>query len=266
MSEQTQPDEKPPVAGENYPDWESSEAAAEAEVWSQLSPESRAQAMTSLQQRRPRVYALTKSVYDAHFSETSILDTQAQMLDQGAATAPGPCKVGELHSAGRFSPVTDPGGDLATVELKMAALMAANQKVTLPENKPAQLVTPADLNPQHPLEDMLPPLKKPAKRIPFGPAQGITHCTLHALTRFCERAGVTGTFGQKVVKLEQWMAQAKPAKLKEGVSVRKLLDHNFKSATYWMLGKPGRNAWVIVTDEGCLLTIYRNAALEVKPA
>lgn len=66
----------------------------------------------------------------------------------------------------------------------------------------------------------------PAKLIiPFGPVHGIEWVTSHCLERFKERAGVTGTAGEVLRRLEQWLEKARPASLKPGKRLVKLLNH-----------------------------------------
>lgn len=99
--------------------------------------------------------------------------------------------------------------------------------------------------------------------IPFGPIKGIELVTKHGFARFLERSGVKGTAGEALRRLEQWMDQAKPATLKQGKVLVKMLAHDCRSANYWLFGSPKKGAgFILVTQGNKLITVHRNGSGE----
>ncbi len=94
--------------------------------------------------------------------------------------------------------------------------------------------------------------------LPFGPVNGVCLVTGHCINRFVQRAGVRGTMGEVMRHLEQWMTRAKPAELKPGRELKKILAHG-KTASYHLLGNAGKGAgWILVVEGRTLRTVHPN--------
>lgn len=96
-------------------------------------------------------------------------------------------------------------------------------------------------------------------RYPFGPVKGVSWVSGHCLARFRERAGVTGTAGEVLRRLEQWLEESRLARLKSGRVVPKMFAHGCRAATYYLFGNPSKGmGWVLVVEGGVLSTVHRH--------
>lgn len=99
--------------------------------------------------------------------------------------------------------------------------------------------------------------------VPFGPVKGVELVTMHCLERFRERAKVTGTAGEVLRRLEQWLEKARPAELKPGKALLKLLNHQCRAANYWLFGSTKKGVgFVLVAEGNKLVTVHRNESGE----
>lgn len=101
-------------------------------------------------------------------------------------------------------------------------------------------------------------------RVPLGPVNGVCWMTLHAMQRFMERTGTTGSASRVIGKIEIWLRDSKEVQLRPQMVVKKMMNHQFKSARYFFKGKPkSRKAgFIMVVQDGVLLTVHRNDADE----
>lgn len=101
--------------------------------------------------------------------------------------------------------------------------------------------------------------------LPLGPLKGVTCVTGHCINRFIERTGTKGTVAQILLKLENWISQARPGELVPGAEFHKIIKHG-KLATYLLFGNLGKGQqWVLVITNGCLVTIHDGKAGHWRP-
>ena len=101
------------------------------------------------------------------------------------------------------------------------------------------------------------------QRVPFGPVKQVHWVTRHCLDRFRERTGVKGTVGQVLCRLEKWLEEARPAELKPGKVLVKMLNNGCKSANYYLLGNIEKGkGWILVVVGSTLTTIHLNQSGE----
>lgn len=99
--------------------------------------------------------------------------------------------------------------------------------------------------------------------VPFGPISGVNFTTTHCLQRLRERANVTGTAGEVLRHLEGWFGKSKPAELKPGRTLTKLLNNGCRPAKYYLFGNPKKGlGWILVVENNVLKTIHRNQSGE----
>ena len=60
-------------------------------------------------------------------------------------------------------------------------------------------------------------------------------------------------------KLEEWVKQSKPARLKPPHNVIKLLNNGFRPATYRCFGSiKRRKGWIFVIEGGTIITLHKH--------
>jgi len=112
---------------------------------------------------------------------------------------------------------------------------------------------------------MDPPVFHEKMRLPLGPVKGVACVTGHGVNRFIERTGTKGTAAAVLLKLENWIHQARPGELVNKAEFHKILSHG-KLANYLLFGNRGKGQqWVLVIVNGCLVTIHAGASGEWRP-
>jgi hypothetical protein len=98
---------------------------------------------------------------------------------------------------------------------------------------------------------------------PFGPINGVNSVSSHAIERFKERTGATGTFGKILHQMEDWLKRSFKVELKPEARLKKLLNNGVTDADYWCVGtlKKG-SGHIMVVVKNTLVTVHRNQSGE----